>query len=149
MQASERIRITTTQGDKSMNEVILIGRLTRDPELKYSQKQVAFANFSIAIDRPKVGGKDSGVDYPKIVVFGKVAENCDKYLSKGSKVAIQGALQTGSYTNKDGRKIYTTNVVANKVEFLQTSGADFEEDQTPAPQAPDGFEVVEGEEVPF
>lgn len=134
-----------------MNSVVLIGRLTRDPETRYTaDTQTAVTRFSIAIDRP---GKDKGSDYPNITVFGKQAENCEKYLKKGRLVGVQGRLQTGSYERSDGSKVYTTDVVADRVEFLGGS----EKSTTPAaapelkkePEyVPDGFEHVE-EDIPF
>ena len=101
-----------------MNSVALIGRLTRDPEVRWTQDQMAIASFSIAIDRPprKDGTKDT--DFPRITVFGRQAENCEKYLKKGRLVGITGRIQTGSY-EKDGVKVYTTDVVADRVEFLE------------------------------
>lgn len=100
-----------------MNSVILIGNLTRDPELSYkpSNDPLAICKFTIAINDGY--GDKARVDYPSIVCFGKVAENCDKYLKKGSKVGVTGKIQTGSY-EKDGRKVYTTDVIASSVEFL-------------------------------
>ena len=106
-----------------MNNVVLVGRLTRDPELSYTPNtQNAVCRFDIAISRPRRNGEDQGADYPRIVVWGRQAENCDRYLSKGSQVAVQGRIQTGSYTNKEGQKVFTTEVVANNVEFLSTRG---------------------------
>ena len=103
-----------------MNSVILIGRLTRDPELRYtSGSQMAVTNFSIAVDRPTRQGEERKADFPRITVFGKQAENCEKFLAKGRMVAIQGRIQTGSYQDKDGKTIYTTDVVADRVEFLE------------------------------
>ncbi len=102
-----------------MNHVSLIGRLTRDPEVRYSGDQMAIARFSIAIDRPPRRDGTKETDFPNIVVFGKQAENCEKYLVKGRLVAIEGRIQTGSYTNRNGDKVYTTEVVANRVEFLE------------------------------
>jgi single-strand DNA-binding protein len=97
-----------------MNNVILIGRLTKDPELRYMQSDnTAIAKFTLAVDRAK---KDE-TDFIRITVFGKQAENCDKYLKKGRQAAVQGRLQTGSYT-KDGHTVYTTDVIASRVEFL-------------------------------
>lgn len=100
-----------------MNKVQLIGNLTRDPETRYStgENQTAICRFSIAINTGY--GDKQKTDYPQIVVFGKQAESCDRYLHKGNKVAISGRIQTGSY-EKDGQKIYTTEVVAEQVEFL-------------------------------
>ena len=104
-----------------MNSVILTGRLTRDPELRYTsgQNQMAVAKFSIAVDRPVRQGKEREADFPRITVFGKQAENCEKYLAKGRMVGIQGRLQTGSYQDKDGKTVYTTDVIADRVEFLE------------------------------
>ena len=126
-----------------MNNVTLIGRLTKDPEIRYTEQQLAVARFNIAIDRI---GKDKGADFPSIVVFGKQAENCEKYLAKGRKVAIQGHIQTGSY-EKDGRKVYTTDVVADRVEFLEWG--DREEKAEGSNESWGGFEAVEDEDVPF
>lgn len=103
-----------------MNQVILIGRLTKDPEVRYtSATQMAVATFTLAVDRPVKPGEEKKTDFPRITVFGKQAENCEKYLAKGRLVAIEGRLQTGSYQNKDGVTVYTTDVVANRVQFLQ------------------------------
>ena len=123
-----------------MNTVNLIGRLTRDPNITYSG-ELAIARFSIAIDSGY--GDKKRTDYPNIVVFGKQAESCQKYIFKGSQVGIEGRLQTGSYENKDGVKIYTTDVIANKVEFLgkPKSAETSQEDQT-------GFQAL-NEDVPF
>lgn len=100
-----------------MNKVQMIGNLTRNPETRYStgENQTAICRFSIAINTGY--GEKQRTDYPQIVVFGKQAESCDRYLKKGNKVAISGRIQTGSY-EKDGQKIYTTEVVAEQVEFL-------------------------------
>ena len=104
-----------------MNSVILVGRLTRDPEVRYtSDTQRAIANFSIAIDRGKDrSGNDLGADFPNIVCFGKQAEVVEKYVTKGMQVGIQGRLQTRSYENKEGKKVYVTEVVADRIEFLE------------------------------
>ena len=102
-----------------MNSVELIGRLVRDPEVRYtSGSQMAVATFSIAIDRPQKEGQQKQTDFPRITVFGRQAETCEKYLKKGKLVAIQGRIQTGSYTDKNGEKQYTTDIVANRVEFI-------------------------------
>lgn len=103
-----------------MNNVNLIGRLTKDPEVRYTTEQLAVARFSIAIDRP-TKGEEKQTDFPNIVVFGRQAENCERFLSKGKLAGITGRIQTGSYTNKEGVKVYTTEVVANRVEFLDSN----------------------------
>ena len=112
-----------------MNKVILIGRLTREPELRYSQSgDTAIVHFGLAVNRKykQDGGQDA--DFPSVVAFGKTAEFIDKYFSKGSKMVVEGRLQTGSYTDKDGNKHYTTDVVAEAVEFAEIKkAADVEE----------------------
>ena len=102
-----------------MNQVILIGRLTRDPELSYTPNtQSAVCRFTIAVDRPRRNGEDAGADFIRITVWGRQAETCDRYLSKGKQVAVAGRIQTGSYKNREGVTVYTTDVVADRVEFL-------------------------------
>ena len=101
-----------------MNGVILIGRLTRDPETGCTQEGMAIATFTVAIDRPVAAGKEKQADFPRVTVFGKQAENCEKYLKKGRLVGVQGRIRTGGYTNKDGAKVYTTDVIAQRVRFL-------------------------------
>ncbi|SCG84482.1 Single-stranded DNA-binding protein 3 SSB 3 [Proteiniborus sp. DW1] len=110
-----------------MNSVVLIGRLTRDPELRYLSTGMAVSRFSIAVDKDlsrekKQEFESKGqptADFINIVVWGKQAENCANYLVKGRLVAIQGRIQTGSYTAQDGTKRYTTDVVADRVQFLE------------------------------
>lgn len=125
-----------------MNSVHIIGRLTKDPQISYiSDTQTAVARFSVAISRGKdKDGNDKGADFPNVVVFGKQAENCERYLSKGKLVGIEGRLQTGSY-EKDGRKVYTTDVISNRVEFLEW-------DNKEKSEIPSGFRAVE-DECPF
>ena len=102
-----------------MNSVVLIGRLARDPELIYTpSNQTPLCRFTIAVDRPRRNGEDTGADFIRITVWGKQAETCDRYLSKGRQVAVSGRIQTGSYKNRDGATVYTTDVVADRVEFL-------------------------------
>ncbi len=130
-----------------MNQVILIGNLTRDPECRYTpDTQMAVCTFTLAINRGKdKNGNDKGADFPRVTVFGRQAENCERFLTKGRLVGIQGRLQTGSYKNKDGVTVYTTDVVANNVEFLEW--ADKKDDSVP-----DGFEEfasVDDDFVPF
>ena len=103
-----------------MNSVMLIGRLTRDPEVRYtSGSQMAVANFTLAIDRPVRQGEERKADFPRVVVFGRQAETCEKYLAKGRLVSVEGRIQTGSYQNRNGDTVYTTDVVASRVEFLE------------------------------
>ena len=107
-----------------MNSVVLIGRLARDPELSYTpSNQTAVCKFTIAVDRPRRNGEDAGADFIRITVWGRQAETCDRYLSKGRQVAVQGRIQTGSYKNREGVTVYTTDVVADRVEFLGTGNS--------------------------
>ena len=104
-----------------MNKAFLIGRLTRDPELRYSSSNAAIANFSIAINRPYTSQDGQRqADYINIVAFQKQAENVKKYIGKGSLVAVDGRIQTRTYDDKDGKKVYVTEVVADRVQFLDT-----------------------------
>lgn len=102
-----------------MNTVVLIGRPTGEPQMAYTPSQMAIAKFTLAVDRPKQKGKEDGTDFIRIVVFGKQAENCGKFLGKGNKTAVQGRIQTGSYKDKDGKTVWTTDVIADRVEFLE------------------------------
>ena len=148
-----------------MNSVVLIGRLTRDPEVRYTAAtQMAVATFTVAIDRPVRAGGEKQTDFPRVTVFGKQAENCEKYLAKGRLVGVQGRLQTGSYQNRDGATVYTTDVVADRVEFLEwgdrpagnNSGFSApRQNSFAAPAAnsmpeemPDSFQAID-EDVPF
>ena len=124
-----------------MNNVILIGRLTRDPEIRYTANtQMAVATLTIAVDRPAKAGEERKADFPRITVFGRQAENCEKYISKGSRIAVQGRIQTGQYKDKDGKTVYTTDVIAESVEFLEWR--EKKED------APSGFSQLD-EDIPF
>ena len=126
-----------------MNSVNLIGRLTRDPEVRYTTDSMAVARFSIAIDRPTKKDGEQQTDFPNIVCFGRTAENIERFIKKGKRVGVQGRIQTGSYTNKDGVKVYTTEVVANNVEFLDSP------DKTSGQQdISKHFEEVD-EDIPF
>lgn len=97
-----------------MNSVILIGRLTKKPELEYTAGNTPVTKFTIAVDRDK---KDEDADFIRITIFGRQAENVCRFMDKGRQIAVQGRIQTGSY-QKDGKTVYTTDVIANRVEFL-------------------------------
>ena len=102
-----------------MNSVVLIGRLARDPELSYtSNSQTPMCRFTLAVDRPRRNGEDAGADFLRVVVFGRQAETCDRYLSKGRQAAVHGRIETGSYKNREGVTVYTTDIIADRVEFL-------------------------------
>lgn len=127
-----------------MNSVQLIGRLTRDPETRYTTTGMAVCTFSLAIDRPTKRDETKKTDFPKVTVFGTQAENCEKFLKKGRLVGVQGRLQTGSYM-KDEIKISTTDVVAERVEFLEWGDREVPEATEPTPS---GFAAME-EQIPF
>lgn len=116
-----------------MNAVNLIGRLTKEPQVRYTGDGLAVASFTLAVDRPAKKGEDKQADFPRIIVFGKQAENCEKYLAKGRLVAIMGRIQTGSYEKQNGDRVYTTDVIADRVQFLEW-GEDKTKSQ--APQKP-------------
>ena len=101
-----------------MNNVNLIGRLTKDVDLRYTQSGLAVGRFSVAIDRPKKDGQDNGADFPNCVAYGKTAENLANYVHKGGMVGVTGCIRTGSYTKKEGQKAYTTDVAVTSVQFL-------------------------------
>lgn len=130
-----------------MNTTILIGRLTKKPELNFTANQTAVTHFSIAVDRPKKNGEDAGADFPNIVVFGKQAENVCRYKDKGEMIAIQGKIQTGSYKHRDGYTVYTTDVVADRIEFIGSRPA-VERNEQPEQQTFNGFETMP-EGIPF
>ena len=140
-----------------MNKVILMGRLTRDPEVRYSQgdNSMAIARYTLAVDRRFRRNNDGEqtADFISCVAFGKVAEFAEKYLRQGTKIAITGRIQTGSYTNKDGQKIYTTDVVVEEHEFAESKGASAGNNGTTQRAADsDGFMNIPddiGEELPF
>lgn len=107
-----------------MNKAFLIGRLTRDPELRYSSSNAAIVNFSIAIDRQYTNSQGQReTDFINIVAFQKQAENIKKYVSKGSLVAVDGRIQTRNYEDKDGKRVYVTEVVADRVQFLSSNNS--------------------------
>ena len=149
-----------------MNRVILMGRLTRDPNISYSQggDNMAIARFTLAVDRRvrrQDGGDQQNADFIGCVCFGRQAEFAEKYLRQGTKVAVTGRIQTGSYTNKDGQKVYTTDVVLDDIEFAESkntqgggdSNYSYQAPSRPAPSAAgDGFmNIPDGidEELPF
>ena len=137
-----------------MNKVIIIGRFTRDPEIKYStgENATATARFSLAVNRRfknKEGNYDA--DFINCVAFGKTAEFIEKYFSKGMAIGITGRIQTGSYTNKEGQKVYTTDVVVEETEFVESKnkGASDNVPNNNANSNSDFEEVISEDEMPF
>lgn len=105
-----------------MNKVVLMGRLTKDPDVRYTQAQepLCVARYTLAVDRRGSKQGEQSADFINVVAFGKAGEFTEKYLHKGIKIALSGRIQTGSYTNKDGVKVYTTEVVAEDQEFAES-----------------------------
>ena len=110
-----------------MNKVILMGRLTRDPEMRTTQAGSPMARMSLAVDRRRQKDGSQQADFPSLVAFGKTAEFAEKYLSKGKRILVEGRIQTGSYEAQDGTKRYTTDVVCENIEFAE-SRRDAEDD---------------------
>ena len=107
-----------------MNKVVLMGRLVREPEIRYTQgnEPMAIARYVLAVDRRYKKDGESGADFISCIAFAKSAEFAEKYLSKGTKIAVSGRIQTGSYTNRYGAKVYTTDVVVDEHEFSESKG---------------------------
>lgn len=136
-----------------MNKVILMGRLTRDPEVRYSagDNSMAIARYTLAVDRRFKRDGEATADFIGCVAFGRSAEFAEKYFRQGIKVVVTGRIQTGSYTNKDGQKVYATDVVVEDQEFAE-SKASQQNGGDSAPVSSDGFtSIPDGidEELPF
>lgn len=113
-----------------MNKVILMGRLTREPDIRYNSNfdnPMATARFTLAVDRRIKQEGQQSADFISCVAFGKQAEFCERYVHQGTKLVLEGRIQTGSYTNKEGNKVYTTDVVAENLEFAESKSADNKE----------------------
>ena len=152
-----------------MNKVILMGRLTRDPEVRYStsgDNQLAIARYTLAVDRRFKRDGDQSADFIRCVAFGRSGEFAEKYFHQGTKIVAEGRIQTGSYTNREGQKVYTTEVVVEEQEFAESKASSDsyaashpQQSAAPAPSMPspgaasaDGFmNIPDGidEELPF
>ncbi len=146
-----------------MNKVILMGRLTRDPEVKYSQgdNATAIARFTLAVERRIKRDNEASADFINCISFGRSAEFAEKYFRKGTKIVICGRIQTGSYTNKDGQKVYTTDIVIEEQDFAESkatsqqnnsgsvqNNSNSRQSQKPQPD-PDEFMSVDDDDLPF
>lgn len=147
-----------------MNKVVLMGRLTRDPDVRYSQgdRPMAVARYTLAVNRRFKRDGDQDADFINCVAFGRAGEFAEKYLKQGTKIVVSGRIQTGSYTNKDGIRVYTTDVVIEEQDFAESKAAAAQNQMgmsAPAPSTPqpsaaasDGFmNIPDGleEELPF
>ena len=154
------------RGGVKMNKVVLVGRLTRDPEVKYSHgdNATAIARFTLAVDRKIKRDNEETADFISCIDFGRMAEFAEKYFRKGTKIAISGRIQTGSYTNREGQKVYTTEVVIEEQEFSESKAASQQNNsgaertysggqQAKQPQqsrtSSDGFMDVDEDVLPF
>lgn len=136
-----------------MNKVILMGRTTKDAEVRYSQgaNPTAVAKITLAVDRKFKKDGESTADFINCTAFGKTAEVIEKYVTKGTKIAVVGRIQTGSYTNKDGQRVYTTDVMVEELEFCESKNSQSNSQPSPKP-SPDGFmSIPDGvdDELPF
>ena len=135
-----------------MNKATIIGRLTKDPEVRYSAEGRAVARFNIAVDRRS---EEKKTDFIPCVAFGKTAELMEKYVFKGNKIGIVGHIQTGSYKNKEGITIYTVDVIVEELEFLESKKnnsqqpANAHSEPTSDPDIPAGFEELKDSDLPF
>jgi len=138
-----------------LNRVVLVGRLTKDPDLRYSPNGVAVANFTIAVNRPfnSEGGKDA--DFINCVVWRRAAENLANYMKKGSQVGVDGRLQSRSFDNSEGKRVFVTEVVADSVHFLESKGGSQQNNQQSNEQQnqnqnPDGQPIdISDDDLPF
>lgn len=141
-----------------MNKVILMGRITRDPDVRYSQgdNSMAIARYTLAVDRRFKRDGEQSADFISCVAFGKTAEFAERYLHQGTKIVVEGRIQTGSYTNKEGQKVYTTDVVVENCEFAESKASADGAVSRPEPvnAAGEGFmnipqSIDEEDELPF
>lgn len=137
-----------------MNKVQLVGRLTKDPEVRYAttDTSIAIARFTVAVDRKTKRENEQTADFISCVAFGKISEFIEKYFAKGKRIGLCGHIQTGSYTDKDGNKVYTTDVIVDECEFVESKGT-AEQTETTAPATHEGgfMDVPDGidEDLPF
>ncbi len=142
-----------------MNNVVLVGRLVRDPDVRYNPNGTGVARFTVACDRRFKREGQPEADFISCVAFGKTAEFMEKYFAKGRLIGLQGSIQTGSYTNKDGQKVYTTDVVVDNVEFVGSRGENggaqnggngqISRQEDAKGNVPAGFEALEDDDMPF
>ena len=113
-----------------MNKVVLIGRLSRDPELRHTANNTPVCQINVAISRPVAQGKEPETDFINVTIWNKQAENLVKYVKKGNQIAIEGRIQTRSYDNEEGKKVYVTEVLANHIEFIGNNSNKTNDNQT-------------------
>lgn len=132
-----------------MNKVVLIGRLSRDPELRHTSNNTPVCQINMAISRPVSQGKDSETDFINVTVWNKQAENLVKYVKKGNQIAIEGRIQTRNYDNEEGKKVYVTEVLANHVEFIGSNSNKTNDNQTQVQDNKTSYTVEEIDNIPI
>lgn len=136
-----------------MNKVLLIGRNVRDPEVRWTQGQdsMCVAKFTLAVDRRTKKEGEQSADFISCTAFKKTAEFIEKYIKKGTKIAVEGRWQTGSYTNKEGAKVYTNDCIVEQVEFAESKASESKQETAPTAPQDDGFMNIpdEVDEIPF
>lgn len=132
-----------------MNKVVLIGRLSRDPELRYTSNNTPVCQISVAISRPVAQGHEPETDFINVTIWNKQAENLVKYVKKGNQIAIEGRIQTRSYDNEEGKKVYVTEVLANHVEFIGSNSNKTNDNQTQVQDNKTSYTVEEIDNIPI
>ena len=132
-----------------MNKVLLIGRLTADPELRHTQTGTAVASYRLAVDRPFKSEGQPEADFINCVAWGKNGEFAYKHLNKGTKIAVEGRIQTGSYTKDDGSTVYTTDIIIERQEFCESKSASGGQSASDSEDQNNNFEEVESDDLPF
>lgn len=131
-----------------MNKVVLIGRLSRDPELRYTSNNTPVCQINVAVSRPVAQGKEPETDFINVTIWNKQAENLVKYVKKGNQIAIEGKIQTRSYDNEEGKKVYVTEVLANHVEFIGNNSNKTNDNQTQVQDNKTSYTVEEIDNMP-
>lgn len=135
-----------------MNKTILIGRLTNDPEVRYSQGEnsTCIARYRLAVDRRFKNNEEQSADFIPCIAFGRAGEFAEKYFRKGMKIAVTGRIQTGSYTNKDGQKVYTTDIIVEEQEFCESKSSSASPESAPQTNTDQFMSIPDGlDELPF
>ena len=132
-----------------MNKVVLIGRLSRDPELKYTSNNTPVCQINVAVSRPVAQGKEPETDFINVTIWNKQAENLVKYVKKGNQIAIEGRIQTRSYDNEEGKKLYVTEVLANHAEFIGNNSNKTNDNQTQTRDNKTSYTAEEIDNIPI
>ena len=135
-----------------MNHVVLMGRLTKDPDIRYTNEGMSIARFTVAVDRRRSKDAESQADFISCVAFGKTAEVMEKYFAKGRRILLDGRIQTGSYEDKEGKQVYTTDVIVSNVEFVESKNSGGNSSDVAKPNTDDFMNIpdsVDSDSLPF